>query len=74
MVAHVKRKLKRFYHLPKLPKVYKSCKFGCKCKSISMGNVNAKCKGYLAFQASKCIALGNAFAKYCKFFYNSATV
>ena len=42
--------------------------------ALAWGNANAKCKGYLVFQAPKCIALGNAIAKYCKFFCNSATV
>ena len=41
---------------------------------LALGNATAKCKGYLAFQAPKCIALGNAIAKYCKFFCNSATM
>ena len=43
-------------------------------RALALGNANAKCKGYLVFQAPKCIALGNAIAKYCKFFCNSATV
>ena len=43
-------------------------------RALALGNANAKCKEYLAFQASKCIALGNAIAKYCNFFCNSATV
>ena len=41
---------------------------------LALGNATAKCKGYLAFQAPKCIASGNAIAKYCKFFCNSATM
>ena len=42
--------------------------------ALALGNANAKCKGYLAFQAPKYIASGNAIAKYFKFFCNSATV
>ena len=40
----------------------------CAVRALALGNANAKCKGYLAFQDSKCIASGNAIAKYCKFF------
>ena len=43
-------------------------------RALALGNANAKCKRYLAFQVPKCIASGNAITKYCKFFYNSATV
>ena len=42
-------------------------------RALALGNANAKCKGYLAFQVSKCIASGNAIAKYCKFFCNSVS-
>ena len=42
--------------------------------ALALGNANAKCKRYLAFQAPKCIASGNAIAKYCKFFCKSARV
>ena len=42
-------------------------------KVLALGNANAKCKEYLVFQAPKCIASRDAIAKYCKFFYNSAT-
>ena len=33
-------------------------------RALALGNANAKCKGYLTFQVPKCIALGNAIAKY----------
>ena len=36
--------------------------------------IKKNCKGYLAFQAPKCIASRNAIVKYCKFFCNSATM
>ena len=42
--------------------------------ALALGNANAKCKGYLAFQASKYITLGNTIAKYCKFFCDSAAI
>ena len=38
-------------------------------QALALGNANVKCKGYFTFQASKCIASGNAIAKYCKFFF-----
>ena len=43
-------------------------------RALALGNANAKYKGYLVFQAPKCIASGDAIAKYCKFFCNSAIV
>ena len=45
-----------------------------KVRILTLENANAKCKGYFAFQAPKCIASGNAIAKYCKFFCNTAIV
>ena len=42
-------------------------------RALALGNANAKCKGYLALQAPKYIASGNAIAKYCKFFCNSVS-
>ena len=47
---------------------------GSLIRALALGNTNVKCKGYLAFQALKCITSGNAIAKYCKFFCNSVTV
>ena len=43
-------------------------------RASALGNLNAKCKETLAFQALKCSALGNAKLKYGKFFCNTATV
>ena len=43
-------------------------------RALASENVNVKCKGYLAFQAPKYITSRNAIAKYCNFFFNSATV
>ena len=43
-------------------------------RALGLGNANAKCKGYLVFQAPKCIASGDVITKYCKFFCNSAIV
>ena len=48
--------------------------FNLRHKSIALRNANAICKGNLAFQAPKCSASGNANAKYCKIFCNSAIV
>ena len=45
-----------------------------KYNRVAFLDANAKCKGYLAFQALICITSGNAIAKYCKFFCNSVTV
>ena len=42
-------------------------------RASALGNLNAKCKENLAFQAFKCSASGNAKLKYCKFFCNTAT-
>ena len=52
------------------------CKVVVKCGIIALilGNAIAKYKGYLVFQAPKYIASENAIAKYCNFFFNSATV
>ena len=54
------------------PKKKKKKKIGyCRItrnEALALGNANAKCKGYLAFQNPKCVASGNAIAKYCKFF------
>ena len=52
--------------------MFKVCEIGL--RALALGNANAKCKGNLAFQASKCSASGNAKPKYCKFFCNTAAV
>ena len=36
---------------------------------LALGNATAKCKGYLAFQAPKCIASRNAICKHCRINY-----
>ena len=49
-------------------KMFKVCEIGL--RALALGNANAKCKGNLAFQVSKCSASGNA----SKFFCNTAAV
>ena len=43
-------------------------------RASALDNAKPKYKGNLAFQTPNSSPSGNATAKYCKFFYNSATV
>ena len=43
-------------------------------RALALGNANAKYKGYLVFQVPKCIASGDAIAKYCKFYCISLSI